>query len=145
MSEPFRLSVRSLQRLAGVHPDLVRVVVLGLQYSPHDFAVSEGLRMMGRQRELVAKGFSKTLRSKHLVQPDGWAHAVDVVAVGDLDRDGDVDAQDRALTWDRGVYTQIAAGVLQAADALGVAVRWGGEFKTRDGRPWFDGPHFELV
>lgn len=136
----FSLSATSLRRLAVVHPDLIRVAVLGIQRSPIDFAVSEGAREIERQRELLAKGWSKTLSSKHLIQPDGFAHAFDIVAVGDLDRDGDVDAQDKALTWDRGLYTEISAAMLGAAATLGVRVRWGGSFKS-----FFDGPHYELA
>jgi len=141
----FQLSQKSLARLIGIHPDLVRVVKLGLTMSPHDFAVSEGLRSLERQRELVAKGASMTLKSKHLRQIDGWAHAVDLVAVGDLDHDGDVDAQDVGLVWEPKVYTDIAVAMKRAAVESGVRVRWGGEFKARDGRPWFDGPHWEIV
>lgn len=134
-----KLGARSLRVLAGVHPDLVRVVALGLEYSPFDFSVSEGLRTIERQRELVALGFSKTHQSKHLRQEDGFAHAVDLVAVGDLNADGVVDAQDKKLTWDREVYHGISLAIKLAAEDLGVRIRWGGEFKS-----FFDGPHFEL-
>lgn len=133
-------SKKSVAALAGVHPDLVRVLVLGLSYSPHDFAVSEGVRSIERQRTLFDAGTSKTMQSKHLRQADGFGYAADVVATGDLDKDGDVDSQDRSKTWDRDVYSGIAASVKRAADELGVNVRWGGDFKS-----WFDGPHFELA
>ena len=136
----FRLGSVSLRRLRGVHPDLIRVVALGLEYSPYDFTVTEGLRELERQRQLVAKGFSKTLHSKHLVQPDGYGHAVDVMAVGDLDKDGDADAQDKALTWKPELYRDIANAMKRAASELEIQIRWGGDFKS-----FFDGPHFELV
>lgn len=141
----FALSQRSRSRLVGVHPDLVRVVERAIKLTVVDFTVAEGVRTLARQRELVARGASLTLHSKHLVQADGYGHAVDLVAVGDLDGDGDIDAQDAALTWEPRFYRAIATAVAMAADELGVRVRWGGSFKTRDGRPWFDGPHFELV
>jgi peptidoglycan LD-endopeptidase CwlK len=141
----YRFGTASRERLKGVHPDLILVVSRGLLYSPIDFAISEGVRGRERQRELVAKGASKTLQSKHLLQADGYGHAIDVVAVGDLDGDGDVDAQDRARTWEPAVYRLIAGAMQQAAEDLGIGVRWGGEFKTRDGKPFFDGPHFELA
>lgn len=136
----FRLGKVSLQRLSSVHPDLVRVCSLAIELSPVDFTVTEGLRTIDRQKELVAKGFSKTFQSKHLMQLDGFAHAYDVVAVGDLNKDGYIDAQDKALTWDPSVYEQIAQATYRAAYDLGVKIRWGGDFKG-----WFDGPHFELV
>jgi peptidoglycan L-alanyl-D-glutamate endopeptidase CwlK len=137
---PFKLGPKSLERLRGVHPDLVRVVERAIGYSPVNFAVSEGLRSIERQRELVAKGFSKTLASKHLVQVGGLGHAVDVVAVGDLNADGVIDAQDKSLTWSPAIYRSIAAAMKRAAAELGVPIRWGGDFKS-----FFDGPHFELV
>lgn len=131
----FILSTRSLRRLKGVESDLVRVVVLGLRYSPIDFAVTEGLRDIERQRILMADGFSKTLKSKHLV-----GRAVDIVAVGDLDGDGDADAQDRLRMWEPEIYRPIAAAMKRAAADLDVSIRWGGDFKN-----FFDGVHFELV
>ena len=100
---------------------------------------------MARQRDLVARGSSLTLHSMHLPQPDGYGHAVDLVAVGDLDGDGDIDAQDKALTWEPGLYGAIAEAMGTAARDIGVSIRWGGTFKTHRGRPYFDGPHFELV
>lgn len=136
----WQFSRRSRQALLGVHPDLVLVVSRGLQYSPIDFAVTEGLRSMKRQRDLVAKGWSQTLRSKHLKQPDGFGHAIDVMAVGDLDADGDIDSQDKSITWVRHHYARIAEAMKRASAELQIPIRWGGDFKS-----FFDGPHFELV
>lgn len=130
---------RSLDNLVRVHPSLVRVVKLAVELSPYKFVVIEGVRDRDRQLALVKSGASKTMRSKHLLQKDGYGHAVDIVAVGDLDRDGDVDAQDRTRTWSPQVYREIAEAFFEAARRLGVPLRWGGEFKT-----FFDGPHFEL-
>ena len=137
---------KSLASLEWVRPDLILVVSRGLLYTPYDFMITEGRRFLERQKRLVAAGFSWTLNSKHLVQPDGFAHAIDVMAVGDLDADGDIDAQDLSLTWDREIYGEIAKGMKKAATELGRTIRWGGDFKaTRSGEPRFDGPHFEIV
>lgn len=127
--------------LVGVHPDLVRVVELGIKYSPHDFAVTEGVRSIQDQMVNVSKGVSWTLHSKHLVQADGLGHAVDIEAVGDLDGNGFVDLGDKSRTWDPAVYAEIAKAMKRAAAELGVAIRWGGDF----GGGHFDGPHYELV
>lgn len=140
MTAAFRFGSRSRERLRSVHPDLVLVVSRGLLYSEIDFAVTEGLRSIERQRDLVSRRLSQTYASKHLVQPDGYAHAVDIMAVGDLDGDNDVDAQDRTRTWDRELYTAIAVAMQRAADELGIPIRWGGAFKS-----FFDGVHFELL
>jgi peptidoglycan L-alanyl-D-glutamate endopeptidase CwlK len=61
------------------------------------------------------------------------------MAVGDLDRDGDVDAQDRSIAWNREFYDKIADAMKKAATELGIPIRWGGDFQG-----FYDGPHFEL-
>jgi peptidoglycan L-alanyl-D-glutamate endopeptidase CwlK len=91
--------------------------------SPLDFLITEGLRTEARQRELVAAGASKTMRSRHLT-----GHAVDVaVLIG------------REVRWDWPLYAQLSQTVKAAATAEGVAITWGGDW------PRFrDGPHYEL-
>ena len=71
----FILSRRSLKNLEGVHADLVRVVERALEITSVDFVVTEGLRSVERQEQLVKSGASKTRRSRHLT-----GHAVDVAA-----------------------------------------------------------------
>ena len=52
----FKLSTRSKERLIGVHPDLVKVVRRAIELTDIDFGVTEGLRSLEKQKELVAKG-----------------------------------------------------------------------------------------
>ena len=120
----FKLSQRSLDRMQGVDERLVRVVKRAIEITTVDFAVTEGLRNIERQRELVAKGFSKTMNSKHL-----RGLAVDVAAL-----------VDGKVTWEKKPYHAIADAMKQAAKELGINIRWGGDFKS-----FFDGPHFELI
>ena len=119
----FHLSQRSLRRLAGVHPDLCRVVRRALVLTPVDFTVTEGLRTRKRQARLVRAGASRTLNSRHLT-----GHAVDIAAL--------VDGEVR---WDWSLYAAIAKAFRQAADELDVEIVWGGDWKRLR-----DGPHFEL-
>lgn len=139
----YQFSRSSILRMQGIAPELVLVLSRALLRSSIDFAVLEGIRTRERQRELVAKGRSKTMNSKHLI-----GRAVDLVAVGDLDSNGHVDHKDRALQWDRGTYAKVAAAMLEAARELGIQIRWGGDW-DRDGDTsdtrFFDGPHFELI
>ncbi|MBD9433265.1 M15 family metallopeptidase [Achromobacter sp. ACM03] len=125
----FILSARSLQRLEGVHPQLVEIVKLAIRRTPVDFTVVEGLRTAERQRELVAKGVSQTQNSLHLIQPDGYGHAVDLAPlVGGV------------IPWDRWEEFRRLADVVKACAAeLGVPVEWGGDWKTLK-----DGPHFQI-
>ena len=116
----YTLSARSLQRLEGVHPDLVRVVKRALEITEHDFTVIEGLRTIETQREYVAKGVSKTMNSRHLT-----GHAVDLYPVG------------RPTPFER--CPIIARAMKQAALELGVSLVWGGDWKS-----FVDQPHYEL-
>lgn len=116
------LTQRDRQRLAGVHPDLVRVIERARTYA--DFVVTEGLRTTERQRQLVAAGASKTMNSRHLT-----GHAVDLAAL--------VSGQVR---WDWPLYDALGKAVKRAAVECGVPITWGGDW------PKFrDGPHFELA
>jgi peptidoglycan L-alanyl-D-glutamate endopeptidase CwlK len=121
MSHTF--SARSESRLAGVHPDLVRVVRKALTLSPVDFAVIEGLRTTERQAELLKAGASRTMNSRHIT-----GHAVDLAPfiAG-------------SIRWDWPPFHQIAKAMKDAAAAEGVAIVWGGDWRT-----FKDGPHFEL-
>ena len=122
-AKSFKLSRRSLARLEGVHPDLVRVVNLAIELTEVDFGVTEGLRTTEKQREYVARGASKTMNSRHLT-----GHAVDLVAY--------VGAEVR---WDWPLYHKIADAMKRAANSLGVPIVWGGDWRS-----FKDGPHFEL-
>ncbi|MGV8929735.1 MAG: M15 family metallopeptidase [Brevundimonas sp.] len=119
----FRLSERSIKRLAGVHPRLVALVREAAALSPVDFMVTEGLRTPERQAILVRAGASRTLRSRHLT-----GHAVDVAAL--------IDGQVR---WDWPLYSRIAAAFKAAAARQGTVIIWGGDWASLR-----DGPHFEL-
>jgi hypothetical protein len=67
------------ERLNTVHPDLAAVVRLAATYiTEFDLLVVEGARTLAKQKEYVAKGASRTLNSKHLPGPDGYARAVDL-------------------------------------------------------------------
>jgi len=119
----FKLSARSLSRLEGVHPDLVKVVHRAIQNSTVDFAVLEGLRTLERQQQLVKAGASLTLKSRHLT-----GHAVDLGAM-----------VDGKIRWDWPLYYKIAEAMKDAARDLKVSITWGGDWTM-----FKDGPHYEL-
>lgn len=117
------LGQRSLSRLEGVHPDLVRVVKKAAAISSLDFTVLEGLRTQERQKQLLGLGATKTMNSRHLT-----GHAVDLAPmVGGTVR------------WDWPLYHQLAVIVKEAAKAENVPIQWGGDWRT-----FKDGPHWEL-
>ena len=117
------LSKKSLDRLSGVHHDLVEVVKRAIEITEVDFTVLEGVRSKARQEQLVKAGASQTMRSRHLT-----GHAVDLGAY--------VGGQVR---WDWPLYYKIADAIKKAAAELNVPIEWGGDWKT-----FKDGPHFQL-
>jgi len=118
-----KYSQRSLNNLKGIHPDLRRVIDRALQDSPLDFVVIEGLRSEERQRQMVASGASRTMNSRHLT-----GHAVDLMPIG---------PNGPAFDWP--LYDKLGPAVKEAAEKEGVALDWGGDWKS-----FRDGPHFEL-
>lgn len=117
------LGSRSLSRLEGVHPDLVRVVKKAAAMSDLDFTVLEGLRTLERQKQLFAQKATKTMRSRHLN-----GHAVDLAPV--------LGGQ---VSWDWPLYHRLAGIVKAAAQLESVPIEWGGDWKT-----FKDGPHWQL-
>lgn len=133
------LGTRSLSRLEGVHPDLVRVVKRAAAMSDLDFTVLEGLRTLDRQKQLMANGATKTMNSRHLT-----GHAVDLAPM----LDGNV-------SWDWPLYHRLAEVVRAASLDTKIPIRWGGTWKLLSAlqgpitgknisRSFPDGPHFEL-
>jgi len=124
-----KLSDRDKQRLQGVHPDLVAVITKARASS--QFVVLEGLRTKERQAQLLAKGASTTMNSRHIT-----GHAVDIAPWMD---DGDGVVENGEIRWDWPLYHPMAAAVKKAAADLNVKIVWGGDWKS-----FKDGPHFEL-
>ena len=148
----YKLSQRSLDRLEGVDGRLQAVVKSAIGATKTDFGVICGLRTIEEQRVLVAKGASKTMKSKHI-----GGNAVDLMAyVGSRG------------SWELNLYDDLADAMKEAAIVLGISVRWGAAWHINDIREWdgtmeeamnayvdlrrsqgkrpfIDGPHFELM
>lgn len=116
----YKLSKRSRQKLKGVHMDLIKVVERAIEITEQDFSVIEGRRSRARQAELVKKGASKTMNSRHLT-----GHAVDLAPY--------------PLSWDWAYFYPISDAMKQAARELDVDLEWGGDWVN-----FPDGPHFQL-
>jgi peptidoglycan L-alanyl-D-glutamate endopeptidase CwlK len=123
MKTAWKLDHSSNDKLQGVHLALVGVVERAAREGAPRFRVIEGTRTLSRQRELVKRGASKTLNSRHLT-----GHAVDIVP---LDPSGNV-------SWDWPLYYPLARAIKRAAEAEGVPIEWGGDWKK-----FKDGPHWQ--
>jgi peptidoglycan LD-endopeptidase CwlK len=152
----YSLGAKSLEELKGVHPNLVKVVKMAIVNTKQDFSVHDGIRTPKEQKELVRTGASRTLKSNHLVQWDGYGHAVDLVPY--------VNGKSR---WEWDLIYPIAEAMRAAAVHHQVMIRWGGcwdiindlegvSMKERQqayvikklsagAEAFTDGPHFELA
>ena len=152
----FKLSGRSLNKLEGVHPTMVDTVKRAIELSKVDFGVIYGVRSLAEQKRLYEAKRSQTMKSKHLVQEDGYSHAVDLMAYDGSDP-----------SWDIVMYDDIADAMKAAAKETGATIRWGAAWnidniadwdrpmedamnnyidvrRSQGRRPFIDGPHFEL-
>tara|TARA_B110000977_G_scaffold46261_1_gene62938 strand:+ start:105 stop:575 length:471 start_codon:yes stop_codon:yes gene_type:complete len=153
----FKLSQRSIDRLAGVDPKLIAVVERAIQLTTVDFGVTEGVRSEEKQRKYVDAGKSQTMNSKHILSSaTGYGEAVDLVAYIGSD-----------VAWELNLYDNIADAMKAAAIELDVSLKWGAawnvpdicawtesmdkammhyidERRTQGRKPFIDGPHFEL-
>lgn len=148
----FKLSSKSLGRLKGVNEKLVDVVKRAIEITRVDFGVIEGVRTPERQQELVWRGASQTLKSKHI-----GGLAVDLLAYSG-----------GRGSWELSFYDDIADAMKLAAIENTVSLRWGAAWNVQDltnwmgtseeamnyyidtrrgqgRRPFIDAPHFELV
>lgn len=138
----FSLSKKSLEKLECVHPNLRRVVHRAMSMQIMDFSVNEGARTLERQKELVARGVSRTMLSKHLIQSTGFSHAVDLYPYPvDMGLVSTGDAREISRFG-------VLAGIMRTCAILeGVQIisgmDWDGDGQTLD-HSFFDGPHFEL-
>jgi peptidoglycan L-alanyl-D-glutamate endopeptidase CwlK len=147
----FSLGKGSLRELEGVDDALVAVVRRAMELTGQDFAVHDGLRTLAEQQEMVKRGVSTTLESKHLV-----GQAVDLVPY-----------VNGKLRWEWAPIYVIADAVRMAALEQGTRLRWGGAWdvdftlstqspedllndyadrrRAAGQRLFLDGPHYELL
>lgn len=161
----FSLGSRSRENMAGLHPDLIRIVEGAIISSAIDFGVAgKAVRTAKEQHALFLQGVSQKdgyeRKSNHQVKDDGFGHAVDLTPwVG-----GKFILTEDAWHY----YPMIAVAMSVSAKALGLAnrLKWGCNWlETMDrygsmhddmmaamdrykaahpGKDFLDGPHFEI-
>ena len=139
----YKFSNTSLKRMEKTHPDLRKVVLKAMSYQIIDFSVIEGVRTKDKQAAYVKAGVSKTMNSKHLLQADGYSHAVDLYPYPiDMKRVNRGDSTEIAR------FGVLAGIVAVAAKELGVSIRqgwdWDGDGEALD-HSFLDWPHVELL
>ena len=95
----YTLSGRSLEKLEGVKPELVKVVKRAIELTKIDFGVIYGLRSEEEQQKLFDAGKSQTMKSKHLT-----GDAVDLMAY-----------VDGKASWELNLYDDLAEAMKWSA------------------------------
>ena len=160
----YSLGSRSRANLAGVHPDLVRIIETAIGMTTQDFGVAgKAVRTAEEQHKLYLQGVTQKdgykHKSNHQPWADGFGHAVDLTPYA-----GKYIVTDAAWA----LYPVIASAMSKAAKSLGLASRlmWGGNWlepmdaygseaadmvaaldrykRMHPGPDFIDGPHFQL-
>ena len=147
-----KLSNRSISRLEGVRPLMVKIFVEGCPTSPFDYGIpgTGGLRTDEQQKkeyakgrttaELIKKGINGvegqpgrtkvtwTLNSKHKAKEDGFGHAVDIYAY-----------VNGKPTWEMKYIKPIAEHLKKfALEKYGITLYWGFDLWGKDGAHFQD-------
>lgn len=118
----FTWSIRSLEEMSDIHPDLRKLCDKALRLSKHDFIIIDGRRTLAEQRKHFNNGASKTMKSRHL-----HGFAVDFVPlIGGK------------IRWEPVYFKPIGLAFDKASKQLRIPIVWGGNWR------WKDWGHIEL-
>jgi len=124
----YEFSQRSLDELTTCHKDLI--ILFNEVIKQIDCTVLCGHRNEEDQNNAYPKNSSvQWPNSKHNTKP---SIAVDVVPYP-------IDWEDRAR------QHEFATIVYDTAMKLNIRIRWGGRFKKKNGKIFYDSPHWELI
>lgn len=126
----YQFSKKSLERLnnSNVHPNIKKLMIEAIKTSPIDFSVIETVRTLEQQKINVAKGASKTMKSRHIPSSNksGLCEAVDVAPY--------------PIDWKNiNRFIELSKHIKNTAQKLNIKIQWGGDWKT-----FKDYPHWEL-
>lgn len=130
-----QFGAKSMQRLDRVHPELRAILLEAVELYDITVLYQGGARTREEQAALVASRKSKTMNSKHVIQDDGFAYAVDVAPYP-------VDWQDSKR------FFFMAGLIFGIAKRRGVKLRWGHDWDMDmdfSDQTFNDSPHLELV
>lgn len=161
----YALGTRSLSFCTHVDPRMMALARCAIGVSTRDFGfTAEQSRTVAEEQTLVAKGFSHTLHSHHIIDciaPGHWAQPGYSGAIDAVPWNGSV------FVWDWDMIYPIAAAFKAASLKLNIPATWGGcwdrllseipgddaaamkaasqdYLARRGGHGFIDGPHFEI-
>lgn len=134
-----KLSKRSVDRLGGVKPSIVKIFIEACPTSPYDYGIPRGgglrsdedqidMYAIGRTTQLHREPVTWTLNSKHKAKEDGYGHAVDIYAY-----------INGKPTWNMKYIRPIAKHVIKFAwIEYGIILYWGFALWGKDGAHFQD-------
>jgi peptidoglycan LD-endopeptidase CwlK len=133
------MNTRSLERLKGVNPILIDILIEAQKDSPHRFEIPRdgGLRTTERQQELYSYGRTDKSR-KIITYTDG------VIKKSEHQKGTAFDIfillPNRKASWDKKLLTEVARHIQKVAkEKFNVDLTWGGDWTK-----FKDLPHFQL-
>jgi hypothetical protein len=139
----YEYSDRSLTRLAGAHPDLIKVFMRAAEHL--NITILESTRSVEQQRENVRNGVSRTMDSKHLHNP---SDAIDAAPypLRWPDRQGAHFLKDLCRWYYYGGVIMAVAHEMYLRGEIESEIRWGGDWDGDDlfiDQTFDDLPHIE--
>ena len=137
----YQFSKSSVERMKGVHPDLITIFSEAIKNSPIDFGIpkSGGIRSAGQQNILFQQGVSGKCDGIQIKSKHQTGEALDVFAY-----------VNGKASWNKNHLCLIAGVILSTAKRLKkegkvqIEIKWGGTFGSDNFQGW-DLPHFEVV
>ena len=137
-----RFSKKSIERLEGINPILLNILLEGIKDSPFDFGIPKdgGMRTLKRQQELYAKGrTTEKLRDKGITDIEGKPNAKKITwTLNSYHRSGnafDLFAvpPTGGASWDRKYLEPIARHLQKvASENYGIILNWGYDLWKKD-------------
>lgn len=126
----FKFGKKSLEKINNpkFHPKLRLLLTEAIKTSPIDFTIIETVRTVAQQRIYVAKGTSKTMKSRHIpsTNKSGLCEAFDIAPY--------------PINWnDIKRFILLSEHIKKTAKALNIIIIYGGDWKS-----FKDYPHYEL-
>lgn len=127
----YKFSAKSLSKLnnSKVHPKIKVLMNEAIKTSPIDFTIIETVRTTEQQKINVAKGVSKTMKSRHipLVNKSGLCEAIDIAPY--------------PIDWNNiKRFVQLSEHIKKVAKQLNIKIEYGGDWKS-----FKDYPHYQLI
>lgn len=127
----FKFGKKSLEKLNNpkVHPKIKQLMEYAIKSSPLDFTIIETVRTVEQQKINVAKGVSKTMKSRHIPTSNksGLCEAIDIAPY--------------PINWkDIKSFITLSEHIKKCAKELNIKITYGGDWKTLK-----DYPHYELA